>query len=327
MIRVFASFVSIALLAGCMTQPPAPAVDRTSGMQSRSAAVAAPVPSGPGYYTVKRGDTLYRIALDNGQDYREIAAWNNLANPGAIKEGQVLRVLPPGASAAPASNGVVAQPVATTSVVETQSLDTPKPVATAPAVSGAAGAQKEPRGGKEPYSDEAYARLSRNGDSAPKPAVVAVDSKNEPKTEAPASKPEVKAEPKSEASATANVDDVVWQWPSSGKVVQPFSESGNKGLDFGGKPGDPVLAAADGKVVYAGTGLRGYGELVIVKHNATYLSAYAHNRKILVKEGQQVSRGQKIAEMGNTDSETVKLHFEIRKQGKSVDPVQYLPKR
>lgn len=328
MIRVFASFFSVALLAGCMTQPPAPAVDRSGGMQSKSAAVAAPVPSGPGYYTVKRGDTLYRIALDNGQDYREIAAWNNLANPGAIKEGQVLRVLPPGSSPAPASNGVVAQPVATASVVETQSLDTPKPVTAAPAVSGVAGAQKEPRGGKEPYSDEAYARLSRSGDTPAKPAVVAVDGKNGAKTEAPqASKPEVKTEPKSDSSATANVDDVAWQWPSSGKVVQPFSESGNKGLDFGGKSGDPVLAAADGKVVYAGTGLRGYGELVIVKHNATYLSAYAHNRKILVKEGQQVSRGQKIAEMGNTDSETVKLHFEIRKQGKSVDPVQYLPKR
>ena len=91
--------------------------------------------------------------------------------------------------------------------------------------------------------------------------------------------------------------------------------------------GDPVLAASDGKVVYAGSGLRGYGELVIVKHNATFLSAYAHNRKILVKEGQQVTKGQKIAEMGNTDSETVKLHFEIRKQGKPIDPMLYLPKR
>jgi lipoprotein NlpD len=110
-------------------------------------------------------------------------------------------------------------------------------------------------------------------------------------------------------------------------VVAPYSEAGNKGLDFGGRVGDPVLAAGDGKVVYAGAGLRGYGELVIVKHNATFLSAYAHNRRILVKEGQQVTRGQKIAEMGNTDSDAVKLHFEIRKQGKPIDPLLYLPKR
>ena len=111
------------------------------------------------------------------------------------------------------------------------------------------------------------------------------------------------------------------------KVTAPFSEAGNKGLNFAGKAGDPVMAAGDGKVVYAGAGLRGYGELIIIKHNATYLSAYAHNRKILVKEGQAVTRGQKIAEMGNTDSDSVKLHFEIRKQGKPVDPAQFLPKR
>ena len=122
-------------------------------------------------------------------------------------------------------------------------------------------------------------------------------------------------------------DDVSWAWPVPSKVVEPFNDSGNKGLNFSGKAGEPVVAAGDGKVVYAGAGLRGYGELVIIKHNVTYLSAYAHNRKILVKEGQQVTRGQKIAEMGNTDADSVKLHFEIRKQGKPVDPAQYLPKR
>ena len=110
-------------------------------------------------------------------------------------------------------------------------------------------------------------------------------------------------------------------------MTEPFNDSSNKGLNFSGKAGDPVLAAGEGKVVYAGAGLRGYGELVIVKHNAVYLSAYAHNRKILVKEGQQVTRGQKIAEMGKTDADAVKLHFEIRKQGKPVDPAIYLPKR
>ena len=149
-----------------------------------------------------------------------------------------------------------------------------------------------------------------------------VDPKPEPKPEV---KPEAKPEP--EPAAATGPDDVAWQWPSSGKVILPFTEMGNRGVDIGGKPGDPVLAAADGKVVYVGTGIRGFGQLLIVKHNATFLSAYAHNRKMLVSEGQQVTRGQKIAEMGNTDSDIVKLHFEIRKQGKPIDPMLYLPKR
>ncbi|MBP5997390.1 MAG: peptidoglycan DD-metalloendopeptidase family protein [Azonexus sp.] len=323
MIRAFVPLVAAMLLAGCMSQPPAPTVDRSSG-QARQSAVATP--SGPGYYTVKRGDTLYRIALEHGQDYKDVAAWNNITNPGSIREGQVLRVAPPGAAPAAAGGPVVAQPVVTAPVVETQSLDAPGKVVSAPAPTTSTsteGLKREPRGGKEPYSDEAYARLNRSGEAAPKTTLAAVDPKPEPKTEPP---PEAKPEPRAEPAAVGS-DDVAWQWPSSGKVTNGYSDAGNKGLDFGGKSGDPVQAAADGKVVYAGAGLRGYGELVIVKHNATFLSAYAHNRKILVKEGQQVTRGQKIAEMGNTDSESVKLHFEIRKQGKPIDPSLYLPKR
>ncbi len=322
MIRALVPLIAAMLLAGCMSQPPAPTVDRSSG-QVRPGAVAAP--SGPGYYTVKRGDTLYRIALENGQDYKDVAAWNNITNPGSIREGQVLRVAPPGAAPSAAGGAVVAQPVVAVPVVETQSLDAPgKTASVAASTTGSDGVKREPRGGKEPYSDEAYARLNRSGEQVPKPTLAAVDPKPEPKTEpAAVAKPEPKAEP----AAASGPDDVAWQWPSSGKVTAPYSDPGNKGLDFGGKSGDSVQAAADGKVVYAGAGLRGYGELVIVKHNATFLSAYAHNRKILVKEGQQVTRGQKIAEMGNTDSESVKLHFEIRKQGKPIDPSLYLPKR
>ena len=325
MIRVFAPLVSAMLLAGCMSQPPAPTVDRSSGQMRPSAAAT---PSGPGYYTVKRGDTLYRIALEHGQDYKDVAAWNNITNAGSIREGQVLRVAPPGAATAVAGGAVVAQPVVTAPVVETQSLDATGKVVSSPASTTTSpssdGLKREPRGGKEPYSDEAYARLNRSGETAPKTTLAAVDPKPEPKTESP---PEAKPEPKAEPATATGPDDVAWQWPSSGKVMSPYSDSGNKGLDFGGKSGDPVQAAADGKVVYAGAGLRGYGELVIVKHNATFLSAYAHNRKILVKEGQQVTRGQKIAEMGSTDSDSVKLHFEIRKQGKPTDPSLYLPKR
>ena len=124
-----------------------------------------------------------------------------------------------------------------------------------------------------------------------------------------------------------NDDDVQWAWPAAGPVATPFDEARNKGLAITGKAGDPVYAAADGRVVYAGSGLRGYGNLVIVKHNATYLTAYAHNQTLLVKEDQVVRKGQKIAEMGSSDAERVQLHFEVRRQGKPVDPAKLLPPR
>lgn len=305
MIRIVGIVSTALLLAGCMSQQPAPSVDRSGGTQSRGAAAAQP--AGPGYYTVKRGDTLYRISLEHGQDYREVAAWNNMSTLATIKEGQILRIAPP--AAPELVDGVKTNPIAIGGGIETRSLDSSAP---APASTPGDGVKREPRAGKEPYSDEAYARLNNPGAKA--------DVKPEP---VPVSAPSAPSAP----AAVAGPDDVPWMWPTSARVSAPYSDSGNKGLDFAGKAGDPVLAAGDGKVVYSGSGLRGFGELVIVKHNGTYLSAYAHNRKILVKEGQQVSRGQKIAEMGNTDADSVKLHFEIRKQGKPVDPAQYLPKR
>ena len=314
MIRVISLIIPSLLLAGCFSQQPAPAVDRSFGAQSRAQATVQP--AGPGYYTVKRGDTLYRIAQESGQDYKDVAAWNNIVNISAIKEGQVLRVAPPGA----VENGgaVVSKPIATGPLVESRSLDQPVTSPQPAPIEASGNLKREPKGGKEPYSDEAYARLNKPSEPAIPPIVPpAVEPKAEVKPEAPASAP----------AAVVGPDDVPWIWPVSSKLTAPFNEAGNKGFNFAGKAGDPVVAAGDGKVVYAGAGLRGYGELVIVKHNATYLSAYAHNRKILVKEGQQVTRGQKIAEMGSTDSDSVKLHFEIRKQGKPVDPAQYLPKR
>ncbi len=152
------------------------------------------------------------------------------------------------------------------------------------------------------------------------------------KTDRPESKgennPQVQAKAKQDAVVPVAVapDEVVWGWPTTSTVMSAFSEV-RKGVDFSGKEGEPVFSAGDGKVEYVGTGLRGYGELIIIKHNATFRSAYAHNRKILVREGNAVIRGQKIAEMGNTDTDSVKLHFEIRKQGNPVDPAQYLPKK
>ncbi len=295
MTRIFALSVLSIALAGCFSQPPAPAVDRGSTVQAKAQ------PSGPGYYTVKRGDTLYRIATEHGRDYRDIAAWNNITDPAAINEGQILRVIPP---VADSEGGVVATPIGVGGGVEARSLDAPAKAAPE------GGLKREPRVGKEPYSDEAHARLSAST-ATPQPAA---EPKTEPATAAP-------------PPAATGPDAVSWIWPSTGKLIASFNEGGNKGLDFAGKAGDPVLAAGEGKVVHVGSALRGYGQLIIIKHNATYISAYAHNRKILVKQGQQVARGERIAEMGDTDADRVKLHFEIRKQGKPVDPAQYLPKK
>jgi len=292
------------ILTACGTQPPAPVIDRTP---SRSTATTAPAPGGPGYYTVKRGDTLYRIALEHGQDYRDVAAWNNITNPTSISEGQVLRVAPP---AGESTGAIVTQPISGGAVVESRPLDG-APVA---AATPGDGVRRAPKVNKEPYSDASYERLQNPG------AVVAA----KPAEETPKPVEERPAE-----AAPVGPDGVAWAWPSAGKVLATFNDNTNKGIDFAGKAGDPVLAAGDGKVVYSGSGLRGYGQLVIIKHNATFLSAYAHNQKILVKEGASVKRGQKIAELGNTDSENgvYKLHFEIRRQGKPVDPAAYLPGR
>ena len=309
-------------LAGCVTKSPAPVSERARpGSPAQSEAPAEPPRvARPGYYIVKPGDTLIRIALENGQNYRDIAAWSGLENPNLIEVGQELRVRPPDSRA-------VAKPVNTASGVEVH----PVPAGGAAAPAPADGLRREPKGGKLPYSEQAWAQ-------AQKPEAPIVAAKVEPKPEAkPESKPdpkvetkvETKAEPaKPETSKAANGDSKIeWGWPASGKIIASFNETSSKGVDLAGKSGDPVFAAAGGRVVYAGTGLRGYGKLVIVKHDNSFLSAYAHNQSLLVKEGQAVSKGQKIAELGDTDSDRPKLHFEIRRQGKPVDPGKYLPSR
>jgi lipoprotein NlpD len=225
----------------------------------------------PGYYAVRPGDTIRRIANETGHTWQNIARWNNLDNPDLIEVGQVLRVVPPvGPSttmAAALTEGIVTKPVL-------------PPSAIAP--------------------------------TAPASAAVG--------------KPPVTASP-STPSASSGDEDIGWIWPAQGTLLAGFDDAKNKGFDIGGKAGDAVLAAADGRVVYAGAGLRGYGNLIILKHNNTYLTAYAHNQTLLVKEDQSVQKGQKIAEMGNSDADRVKLHFEIRRQGKPVDPARYLPPR
>jgi len=291
-----------------------------------------PVPT----YTVKRGDTLYQIALDNGLDYRELAAWNNIENVNLIRVGQVLRLLAPGevpppVAGAPVTNadGVTTTPLRTVPPV----AETPRGLALPPPVAGATATPPPVAGGnvktapkaiKEPYSDQAVRDLTLAATAVPAPPSEAPRvARAEPRAEAPAPPP---AAPPGRAGDADDDERLDWLWPARGKVVTSFSETANlKGIDIAGSSGDPVLASAGGRVVYAGAGLRGYGKLIIIKHNKTYLSAYAHNREILVKEGAQVSRGQKIAEMGNTDADQVKLHFEIRRLGKPMDPSRFLP--
>ncbi len=282
----------LAGLAGCTSTPNrAPVEDRTTAGKPVAAApqpmtpppdTGKPMPGAenagrPGYYTVKPGDTLIRIGLDNGQNWKDLVKWNSLDNPNIIEVGQVLRVVAPGVDPSVVATRPVVAPR-----IDTRPLD---------AKAGAAPASGVPAAGTAP--------------AAAPPMAVAVPP----------------------AAPRESDDDVNWAWPTAGAVVAPFEEGKVKGLDFGGKAGDPVLAAADGRVIYAGAGVRGYGNLIILKHNNTYLTAYAHNQVLLVRDDQAVKRGQKIAEMGSTDAESVRLHFEIRKQGKPMDPARLLPPR
>jgi lipoprotein NlpD len=345
-IRVLLAVVAAALvLAGCMTRPPAPVDERgpiiyvPPAPPPPAAPVRAPeVP--PQLYTVKRGETLAQIALDHGLDYRELAAWNNIENPNVIRVGQVLVLSLPGQSGA-AATGVVTAPLVTTPTIAPSNDSHALMVTTGHG--NTLTLKSEPRAMKLPYSDQALAQLDHApvpAAPAPAPAAAPPGPATTPSSPtamptspatAPAAANIANAAPppsRSESARVPEIDDakVDWAWPTSGKVIAGFSESANlKGIDIGGKAGQPVLASAAGRVVYAGAGLRGYGKLVIVKHNNTYLSAYAHNREILVKEGQQVSKGQKIGEMGDTDADQVMLHFEIRRLGKPIDPTKFLP--
>jgi lipoprotein NlpD len=282
------------LLAACSsTTRQAPVIDRpVQAHHGRPVApvapppVAAPEETKPdtkGTYTVRKGDTLLRIALDHGQNYHDIVTWNNLADPDDIKVGQVLRVTQPERLA-----GVQTSPV-------------PMP-------------DRSPPPPRKPVQQPAK-RPDTNVADAVKPG-----EKAENMTVVPIPAPGT--------IVTANDDErLSWMWPANGKIVATFDEGKSKGIDIAGKPGQQVMAAGSGKVMYAGSGIRGYGNLVIVKHSNTLLSAYAHNRAIVVKEGDTVSKGQVIAEMGDTDADSVKLHFEIRQQGKPVDPTRFLPSR
>lgn len=251
-VRAVAAVLGVLWLGGCASgHHPAPVTDRTlspKGAQTERIVVV--------------GDTLYSIAWDAGQDYKDVARWNAIAPPYRLQPGQRLRLTP----AAGATHTTTAAPVTST-----------KPASA-------------PRGKKSK--------------SKPPPRPLA----------APPPRP-------------ASADFGPWAWPARGKLIHSYAaKTGSNGIDIAGTLGQAIYAAADGRVVYSGSGLRGYGQLIILKHNDDFLSAYAHNDKIFVKEGDVIKRGQKIAAMGNSGADRTKLHFEIRRGGVPVDPTQYLPK-
>ena len=311
-IIVWGSLLVVA--TACSTTPnKAPIVDRTEGgnkdgnkaQTSLVKPVSQVASDVHNTYVVKKGDTLYRIALDHGQSYGDIVSWNNLKNPNDIKIDQVLRVAPLDAN----SNGAVqTSSVSTSSVIEVRNLSTVNPSIN----------KASPKGDKHPYSEANLIELQKNDNAAAVVNAVGVKSEQQSTIKG--------AEPPSPQSGSEQ-DGVEWIWPTDGKVIGSFDDSKNKGFDISGKLGQDIFAASAGKVMYEGSGIRGYGNLVIIKHTNALLSAYAHNKVNLVKEGQTIIKGQKIAEMGNSDSDIVKLHFEIRQQGKPVDPSKFLPVR
>jgi lipoprotein NlpD len=292
----------LAVMAGCTTRSPAPVDDRRPSAQAKPPAVQAAKPAlRTGTYTVKRGDTLYSIALEHGVDHRELARWNGLDDPARIRVGQALRVSAP--EEKPAA-GVQVGSVRTAGDVEARPLGGP-PAASPPAE---AGTKTGPKALRLPYSEQNLAALSKP--EAPKPAAPA-----------PSASPTPAAAPAVERAA----DAIDFVWPARGRVVAGFSEPRYKGVDIAGNPGDPVVAAAAGRVIYVGQGIPGLGKFIVVRHENGFNTVYAHNRENLVKMDQNLARGQKIAEIGSTDADAPKLHFQIRKFGTPLDPLKYLP--
>jgi lipoprotein NlpD len=254
-------------------------------------------------YTVKKGDTLYSIAFRYGLDFRNVAKTNGIVVPYTIYPGQRISLgetVPPGQASAPGVKPAQSsQPIYEPHSHGSATTPVSPPISTVAIIPTA------------PVTDQSKPTAV---ESTVKPAPVV-----SPVT--PPTKPKVAEVPYVGGKVTS------WRWPASGPVTRGYSGSLHKGIDIGGKRGDPVIAAAAGKVVYAGTGIVGFGELLIIKHNDVYLSAYGHNDRLLVAEGQNISAGQTIAEKGSSGTDTVKLHFEIRKEGKPIDPQRLLPRR
>ena len=272
----FFSFILISMIAfvmvGCTVPRPAPVETRTVEMERKP--VEAYFKKNKNlvdgsFYTVRKGDTLYGIALAFGQNWRDIASWNNLSDPDKIKIGEKLRVLPKETGKA-----------AVSIPLKSAAIETPP--------------------GKPSLNEEVVGSERALDD-------VLVDDSID----------------RDEGLVTS----LGWVWPANGQITEQFSDSNSKGISIAGASGESIFAVSDGKVVYSGNGLRGYGNLVIIKHPDEFITAYAHNKSIFVREGETVNKGQKIAEMGMTETDSPKLLFEVRKGGKPLDPLLYLPNR
>lgn len=325
-----AGLILATLLAGCASTGPAPVEDRSLGGPPPRREPAPPRSVVADTYRVQRGDTLYSIAFRHGVDYRELAEWNGIGAPYTIYVGQDLRTSAPHRAASPAvaaaaaprasTAAPAARPPTVASPPKTAATDVPKPGAfeplaatPAPAPTSTAAPTKGTPGATPPAST-----------SPGSPTVASTAAAAGSASTAP---PKPATPPTPEPALPAG--EVSWRWPSDGVVVGTYAagDPTRQGIDIAGKAGDPVRAAADGAVVYSGNGLIGYGELIIIKHSPSFLSAYGHNRKRLVKEGDRVKAGQVIAEMGSSSASRDSLHFEIRRNGKPANPIDFLPRR
>ena len=273
----FLSFILTSIctfvIVGCTVPRPAPVETRTVEMERKPAEAYfkrnKDLVDGA-FYVVRKGDTLYGIALAFGQNWRDIASWNNLSDPDKIKIGEKLRVVPKNSG-----NAAVSIPL------KSAAIETP---------SGKSSSGESELVGKERALDDALPDNSIDRDEE-------------------------------------LVNSLGWVWPANGQITEQFSDSNSKGISIAGAAGEAIFAVSDGKVVYSGNGLRGYGNLVIIKHPDEFITAYAHNKSIFVREGENVNKGQKIAEMGMSETDSPKLLFEVRRGGKPLDPLLYLPNR
>lgn len=295
LIRTFPLLLLLGLISGCAPWQPAPVEDRV-GTQPAPTSRPATAPQrqpAPPFYEVSRGDTLYSIAFRYGLDWRQVAEWNRIPAPFTIRPGQELRLT---------------APVSTTRPI----ADAPRPSSrpSEPAVREPAPTQPVPRPAPDPEPE-----------SQPSPAP-AEPAPRQPESRAPAPSSAPSSAP------SRSVGGVSWRWPTEGRVTRPFDPAATRrGVGISGQLGQAVVAAASGEVVYSGTALIGYGELIIIKHSDSMLSAYAHNQRRLVSEGQRVEAGQAIAEMGMNERDETLLHFEIRRNGQAEDPLRFLPQR
>lgn len=319
-------FTAGLFLVGCSTtQPPVPVVDREKINSSGPLKPTESANLDGQIYTVQRGDTLYGIALKHGIDFKKLVELNEIVDPRSLQPGQRIRLSATEKESQPVLFALPQQPVTTNE----EPTVFPKDPAVAsqeenrPNVVDNHKVKTSPKALKLPYSEQNVARLQYPANNPPAiatpPVAAAVVPGNNTRIEvAPPLSESLKPDKTTESSVAE------WIWPTTGKLLASFSKN-SKGVKISGQAGQPILASAAGEVVYSGHGLRGYGNLIIIKHDNTFLSAYAHNSKLLVREGEAVVKGQKIAEMGNTDTDTIQLHFEIRKHGKPVDPLEYLP--